>query len=102
MNNIDKNVSECNICDKKYTNKYNLLTHNKKFHCEVIKVIITDRRKFDCRVCNKTYSTKQSRWLHEKTCKIINNVMIEQKYNNEIELEKIKLERIKLDKIKKI
>jgi hypothetical protein len=101
MNNIDKNVSECNICDKKYANKYNLLTHNRKFHCEVIKVIITNRRKFDCRLCNKTYSTKQSRWLHEKTCKIINNVMIEQKYNNEIELEKIKLERIKLDKIKK-
>jgi hypothetical protein len=67
---IDNTIISCTICNKKYASKYNLLTHNKKFHVElVLKEIITDKRKFNCRTCDKIYSTKQSRWLHEKTCK---------------------------------
>jgi hypothetical protein len=87
-NNMDNN-SNCTICNKHFANKYNLNTHNKKFHKEI--ELIIEKKKFPCRICNKIYSCKQSRFVHEKKCKDKKEItinLITDIENKLIELEK--------------
>jgi len=83
---------ECTICNKSYASYQSLWIHNKKFHNKIdqhnqhsdqhiqqsnqhsnqkeIKL-----NNLICKYCTKKFSFIQSRWVHEKKCKLINNLI---------------------------
>lgn len=56
--------ASCNICGKKYANKYILATHMKTVHNP-------ERISYTCDKCNKSFKCKQSYEKHK--CKQLNN-----------------------------
>ena len=87
----------CNKCNKNYASQSSLCNHNKKFHNNNNKSIISqistnDKsninkiKVYDCRYCNKSYNHFQSRWKHEQSCKIKNDNKIEQLEKTIIEM----------------
>ena len=54
----------CNVCGKKYANKYICVTHMKTVHNP-------DRISYTCDKCNKSFKCKQSYEKHK--CKQLNN-----------------------------
>jgi hypothetical protein len=95
VNNII--IFRCNICNKNYASQSSLCNHNKKFHNNNNKSIISqistnDKsninviKEYDCRYCNKSYNHFQSRWKHEQSCKIKNDNKIEQLEKTIIEM----------------
>ena len=59
-----KNKLYCDICDKKYKHKVDLINH-KKGHLE-------ENVKYPCKICNSTFAVKQSLQYHERSVHLRN------------------------------
>jgi len=89
----------CVKCNKKYKNRCSLWKHNKKYHNDNDKAMISndkdvaksfdkysnliEKKTYDCSKCEKKFMHYQSRWTHEKSCtkdskKIEENIIINQ------------------------
>ena len=99
---------ECEFCNKTFSTKSNLYTHQNtaKFCLELQGK--DDETGFNCEFCNKKYAQKKGLILHVNTCKEKVKKSQNDKQNEhvrlvkQLELEITKLKRIEKDTIKKI
>lgn len=70
INNTQHKKSKCSICNKEYSSQTSLLNHRRVIHGIIRKPIVIHK----CKKCNKEYSMYKSKWKHEKSCKITNNI----------------------------
>jgi len=64
----------CSTCNKNYTTKTSLTNHNRIKHGAENKTPKNSEKQHHCKFCNATFSFPQSRWVHEKKCKMKNEV----------------------------
>ena len=99
----------CSICNKYYKSKRSLYNHNRRFHTKMTQIYTipaqndtkicatinekTKNEHFSCEFCNRSYTRKSSLTRHQKTCKVKNNLIIENKeLKKELKKTKIKFE----------
>jgi hypothetical protein len=95
---------ECNYCNRTFSSKYTLKTHQQTAkYCSKNRVNNDTNKSYKCE-CDNVYTVKHNLILHKKTCKM-STILLELndfkvKYNAEI-LQKNKLEKVdeKNDKI---
>jgi hypothetical protein len=105
LNNDNKQIFRCEICQKNYSSNSSLWNHNNKFHKSPCKEKILNSKeneikskendikskdlllsetdnKLKCKYCNKLFSFKQSKSDHERNyCKKKENIIIEEENN---------------------
>lgn len=93
------NVFGCSHCNKTYSKKKSLLSHQLNIH-GVKKY--KSSASYPCRYCKNEYSHYQSRWSHEKTCseKIKQETMAAEMERIRMESERIRLENERIIKEK--
>ncbi len=75
----------CELCSIQYKSTNALMRHNLTHHSDTInntKLQQTEKRKYYCSNCNKPYASRQSKWKHEGTCNVNQNVLTNEKEQN--------------------
>jgi len=74
---MDKKYS-CDKCDLEYKTLCGLKKHIKSKHQSSNK----DNKQFKCAFCDSSFGYRQSKWLHEKKCKLINEIPLAEQVKN--------------------
>jgi hypothetical protein len=65
---------KCEFCINEYYTKNGLQKHIKKYHNNEI----NNEKNIYCIFCNVQFTHRQSKWRHEKKCKLVNNLPLEE------------------------
>ncbi len=98
---------KCQHCEMSYKSNSGLWKHNLKHHNQNIvkphKNDLKEKKKYYCRKCNKSLSDRNSRWRHEKTCKVVSQLTLENKIQKlETKIQNLTNKTEQTDKTKQI